>query len=575
MELLPHVNLAELVPLVEILDDIEKKFGADMKIAAGVQGGNTVVKTRKEGPKGRQSVRVTRGRVPNVKWRALNDAYLNVHPRFRPLPHASSITVTQHADVSKFAQSTWQAGELHRLRLTGRNISAALGLEGNGRAARSVFQHLCGRKQFPLDYSYFNEMKSITCDVVTGTQREAVRWNLREDQGSLLTSCSEPGLGVQICHASKSAGTRLVMYANSASSLGKGWFLRPASTVSKNPDDVFLVSKMHGFVAVPEGKEKGSRVVMQRMERLISRKKVATAIWTLQKGSDESFFLQSKWSGAYMSIASEPAGLNVGVGRNGELENEVWRLNNKGTSEKSQGPTHILHEEALDKKVLETFDRPVRQVYRSAKDAALQWGGCQEASALLCLMNELKDAECFEECGCILLENQPRDALRKYGIQDIASLPLLGASPDGIVRNRDGSSAVVEIKCRSPFVCINDGAAESQGRNGQKSKKKKKKKKGNDNDNNTMFEVNPANEQKFVKPDHIPQVLGSGMADAVEPGSASMPKNEEAISAQDAMANFVSSRSDGRGKDSLAKAGGHADADKDFYNNFDTKKLFG
>ena len=38
MELLPHVNLAELVPLVEILDGIEKKFGADMKIAAGVQG---------------------------------------------------------------------------------------------------------------------------------------------------------------------------------------------------------------------------------------------------------------------------------------------------------------------------------------------------------------------------------------------------------------------------------------------------------------------------------------------------------------------------------------------------------
>ena len=71
------------------------------------------------------------------------------------------------------------------------------------------------------------------------------------------------------------------------------------------------------------------------------------------------------------------------------------------------------------------------------------------------------------------------------------------------------------------------------------------------------------------------EVLGSGMADAVEPGSASMPKNEEAISTQDAMANFVSSRSDGRGKDSLAKAGGHADADKDFYNNFDTKKLFG
>ena len=31
---------------------------------------------------------------------------------------------------------------------------------------------------------------------------------------------------------------------------------------------------------------------------------------------------------------------------------------------------------------------------------------------------------------------------------------------------------VAEIKCRSPFVCINDGAAESQGRNGQKIKKK-------------------------------------------------------------------------------------------------------
>ena len=51
------------------------------------------------------------------------------------------------------------------------------------------------------------------------------------------------------------------------------------------------------------------------------------------------------------------------------------------------------------------------------------------------------------------------------------------------------------------------------------------------------------------------------MADAVEPGSASMPKNEQFLRK---MQWRILSLRGAWEKDSLAKAGGNADADKDF-----------
>ena len=76
-------------------------------------------------------------------------------------------------------------------------------------------------------------------------------------------------------------------------------------------------------------------------------------------------------------------------------------------------------------------DRAVDEHYRNASAVAQAWGGVQESIALLALMNELPDA-IVEEAGLFMLEACAGGIPEEWDV-DIGDLPLLGASPDGIL----------------------------------------------------------------------------------------------------------------------------------------------
>jgi hypothetical protein len=110
--------------------------------------------------------------------------------------------------------------------------------------------------------------------------------------------------------------------------------------------------------------------------------------------------------------------------------------------------------------------------------ARLAWGSAQEATAVLAAVNYMHRIEAtlgtewckggsfaVREAGLLPLEAIDVAATHAEAAAWIASgeLPLMGASPDGLLLNStSGEVQVLEVKCSSPFVndgCCGDGNA--------------------------------------------------------------------------------------------------------------------
>lgn len=105
-------------------------------------------------------------------------------------------------------------------------------------------------------------------------------------------------------------------------------------------------------------------------------------------------------------------------------------------------------------------------------EARMLWGSAQEATALLNVINfvgNLDPNATVKEAGMLLMEvlseidclscsdplgNTYRDVFRRSKEN---ALPLLGASPDGLIEYSDGSLEIIEIKCQSPYYSNNSG----------------------------------------------------------------------------------------------------------------------
>lgn len=114
----------------------------------------------------------------------------------------------------------------------------------------------------------------------------------------------------------------------------------------------------------------------------------------------------------------------------------------------------------------------------SASNIRMAWGSAQEATALLAVLNYFAMTEstvrvcesgmcCFESLDVVAnsgsehLASSSRNIYEEtaYRMNHERSLPLLGASPDGLLRYADGQCEVIEIKCSSPFVTNNHNSS--------------------------------------------------------------------------------------------------------------------
>lgn len=168
---------------------------------------------------------------------------------------------------------------------------------------------------------------------------------------------------------------------------------------------------------------------------------------------------------------------------------EIWQLNKNfkyvsstpllptvsSSSANLVNPPNLgFHYSYLPKRYSQPQQR--RSVYTSAHSARLAWGSAQEATAILVALNYFdmvsNGTSLVLECGLLPLEALNKSEYAKYLISSrypatsnetspaataaaessMSSLPLLGASPDGIILHKDGSKEVLEVKCSSPFV---------------------------------------------------------------------------------------------------------------------------
>ena len=422
------------------------------------------------------------GALPNVRWRAITDAVLELHPRFVALPDPTEITFQSFADLTKFRQSSWQSQELHKCRVTTRHLIDALGLSSSPRlaqglsiskrgtgpdATKHVRKHLAGQR--PTSYSYLCQTTMITRDIVLrdftskDTVPNSARWTFesqehahpKQPKYSVLSSHAEPLLGVQICFGQPVVGERLIVYANSAETQVKYWKLQSDSTCHST-DEYYLIGcgRSTNFCAGVSGMSapgelaEGAQVIMFEEDQ--STMSTATAKAFRQKTTwqynQKNGTLQHVHSKRFLCI-------DVQV-RHPVNDPPAWTaVPSSATQEiEAQGLTSWTHalRPKLPESITRSKDRTIPTSFRHAKDVAMAWGGVQEATAVLALMNEFPKATAHE-IGCALLESSSARIPAAWGI-DIGDLPLIGASPDAVLVRADGTKEVVEIKNVCPFV---------------------------------------------------------------------------------------------------------------------------
>jgi hypothetical protein len=80
-----------------------------------------------------------------------------------------------------------------------------------------------------------------------------------------------------------------------------------------------------------------------------------------------------------------------------------------------------------------------------ASDARRLWGKLHEATGLLAVLDHVAPpGALLHEVGLLAMEATTSTA-------DASTLPLMGASPDGLLVYADGTSHIVEVKCHCPF----------------------------------------------------------------------------------------------------------------------------
>ena len=424
-----------------------------------------------------KATKAQQGLTPNVRWRAVSDAVLELHPQFDALPDPTEIVFQSFADLTKFRQSSWQSEELHKCRVTTRHLLHALGLSSSQRLAQGmsiakrsigvnfikyVRQLLAGQR--PTSYGYLCQTTLITRDVVLGRFDEneeipkTARWTLNNSldnndtvhpkypEYSIMSSRAEPLLGVQICFGKPVVGERLIAYASSAETEVKYWKLVHHAQ-HHMPDEFCLVGcgRTKNFCAGVEmqvnNNAGGARVIM--MEEDITVHNLDKISWHYDS---EEGILRHKGTGLLLCIDT--------VVKRPDPTIIAWTptsipLRKEYETNRLTAWTHTLRPQ-LPEHVSRTQERTVPATFRHANDVAMAWGGVQEATAVLAIINEFPNGR-VQEVGCSLLESSPDRIPKEWGI-DIGDLPLIGASPDGMLFRADGTKEVVEIKNVCPIV---------------------------------------------------------------------------------------------------------------------------
>ena len=442
---------------------------------------------------------------PNVRWRAITDAVLELHPNFNALPDPTEIVFRNLADLTKFRQSSWQSEELHKCRVTTRHLLHALGLSSSKKLANgmSIANRSIGPKsmeyvrkelsgQRPTSYGYLCQTTMITRDVVLRDISSHIKrkneipkiakWTFDQNQkrSSGMSQCvlsnhAEPLLGIQICFGQPKVGERLIVYANSVETDVKYWKLNKHPCHANDNNEYCLIGcgRAENFVAGIKNLKKigndGERIVMMEAD-WESESDLDQITWIYD---DQENTFKHKYSNLYLCVDTIVNGKKTEIPvwtptTKSESKTENNNQNHNQNQNQNQNQwTHALRSN-LSEKITKSKDRSVPSSFRHAKDVAMAWGGVQEPTVVLAIINEFPN-DTLEEVGCALLESSPERIPKSWKI-DIGDLPLIGASPDAMIIRANGTREVVEIKNVCPIIDVKGQQKVTKGQ--QKGKQK-------------------------------------------------------------------------------------------------------
>ena len=484
----------------------------------------------------------TTGDRPNLMCAWVQDELLEKHPRFEALPPIATLKANTTDSGSRwpwlslFSQSSPQAADLHNGRITTRNLAAALGLfeTTNGRASKlavpssrsgpkaatHAYSHIQGFSVETVDYAYLGEMGLIGADLVVVPAGHAARAGIgrfQDDDGlfcdrpqleaphaawkvdpaygtggaagevGCLTLCAQPLLGAHVMHEDVRPGTRLVLYTNSCQSKGKTWELRP---VDPKTGATLLVSTMHGYAATvqTDGAQRGKVVALP----IQGPRGSAQQHWFPECVAEDGALrlvtqgLGSDGDGPHMLAVVLPGQDDSGDGAKqaADPSNPWWdRCPTTGEWRVRPGYPPLR------------AGRPIQSRFKHAGEVAMGWGGVQEGVGLLAAMDVFPDAT-LKEVGCLLLELCPEHNVLPGGFRP-SQLPLVGASPDGVLLRQNGDVEIVEVKCVCPYTSNGGGGGRGRGRG---------RGRGGASGRGHAFKVVDKSTPDDVPPYHVPQL---------------------------------------------------------------------
>jgi hypothetical protein len=446
------------------------------------------------------------GTLPNVHWRRVAEEHLQQHPEFVPLPVASSIAASNAADLRLFPQHGWQWEALHARRLTTSKVAAFVGffeaehasllhvprsMVGHDRSveawhhltdadgpagdlaglqlliasppgsddggAAPASKHGCGHKR-PLRLSEFHSLlltaglTPLSGDDVgraqsTGARAGAGRgcsagcddavesWSVWE---RVLPACMRAGkeftspteCDAALAEAATPAEVVIGLAGETA-----------ASTVATAPPFRF-----HYTPPPLVASGAGAGQPLRAPQPAFASAHEARLAW----GSSQ----EAVGVLALVNVLLHQEGGAGAATRHAGAASERVHACASGASDARVGTSTAA---AADAGAAHVPAAVVAGLAHTASSAATKSSICVESSARECAASRMY------EVGLLPLEAVRSEHLEAaYGCAS-SQLPLIGASPDGLIIYGDGAVEVCEVKCRSPFAQTAPPALQPQG----------------------------------------------------------------------------------------------------------------
>ena len=424
-----------------------------------------------------------------VNWRSVSGSMLSRHPRYAALPSPSRVPLRGIGDVYRYRQGSWQAEALHRGRLTTRYIAPCLGLHESkaGKTLKfsnamrrhgqvlSAYRHLS--RTTPITLDELGRQAFAGCRIVLAPRSEdrpTQRWKLTAK--GRIESLAYPSLVMNVGGCDMAAGAWVIAWPTSKTATNESWRLKQGRARFKSeggPPHLLTIESclssmvMQGVAGAGRAAGSGDAVTTP-VSLMPKRKGEAFQQWAIE--DDGRIRCAGGARGGAGSGASTDLVLDICDDLDGFTNSDglpwEWAASIDAANGVVGAFTHTL---CGDEGSGET---PKLTPVASVDEVRREWGSVQEETGLLTAMNVFPSAS-LQETGLHPLEALPtlNEYALRWGLRSAADLPLIGASPDGILVHPNGILEAVEIKTVCPFQVPSGGGKSKGGGKGKSAAK--------------------------------------------------------------------------------------------------------